>query len=239
MQYVGYAHIIHQAGIAAISPTVVVEVRSVTRKEVIGNTIAVPAKLAPEKNDLLGHVLFALKHEGVNLQILAPVLSEIPEPQLRNAFDASPNSRFLRIACFLWEHFTGQVIQRGTGDIKQAYVPLFDPGQYVTGKGVKHSRWRVTFNGLGTLNYCVTVRRTEAVETLLGKNLLQAAAAFTESLPKDILNRTLAWAYLHETKDSYAIENESPSDNKATRFVELLKQAHHLRIPANVNAHSG
>lgn len=229
MQYIGYAHIIHHAGIPAMQPAMVAEVRSVTRKEIIGNTIAVPAKLALENSDLLGHVLFALKHEGVNLQVLAPVLPKISEPEIRSAFDASPNSQYLRKACFLWEYFTGQVVKRGTAAIKQAYIPLFNPKQYITGKGVKHPRWRVTFNGLGTLDYCVTVRRTNSLETLLGKNLLQKAVEFTDSLPKDILNRTLAWAYLHETKDSYAIENESPNDNKATRFVGLLKQAHSPR----------
>lgn len=229
MKHVGYTHLIHHAGIAAIQPAIVAEVRSVTRKEAIGSTVAVPAKLAPEPSDLLGHVLFALKHEGVNLQVLAQALPKISEPEIRSVFDASPNSQYLRKACFLWEHFTGQVIQRGVEEIRQAYVPLFDPKHYITGKGVKHPRWRVTFNGLGSLDYCVTVRRTDTIEALLGKNLLQEAADFTESLPKDILNRTLAWAYLHETKDSYAIENESPTDNKATRFVELLKQAHNPR----------
>ena len=158
MQYIGYAHIIHHAGIPAMRPAMVAEVRSVTRKEIIGNTIAVPAKLVLGESDLLGHVLFALKHEGVNLQVLASVLPKISEPELRSAFDASPNSQYLRKACFLWEHFTGQVIQRGIAVIKQAYVPLFNPKQYITGKGVKHPRWRVTFNGLGTLDYRAAYR---------------------------------------------------------------------------------
>ncbi|WP_200861817.1 Fic family protein [Marinobacter sp. C1S70] len=74
-----------------------------------------------------------------------------------------------------------------------------------------------------------TVRRTGELQALLDEDLLQKATEFTESLPKDILNRTLAWAYLHETRDSYAIENEAPSEDKATRFVNLLKQAHSPR----------
>lgn len=229
MQYAGYAHLIDHYGITAIEPAVSVEVRSVTRKETIGQTIAIPARLAPAADDRLGHILFAIKHEGINLQVLAQALPAIPEPEIRHAFDASPNSQYLRKACFLWEHFTDQTIHRSKESIKQAYVPLFSPKHYITSHGERNARWRVTFNGLGSLDYCVTVRRTEALQALLDEGLLRKADEFTESLPKDILNRTLAWAYLHETRDSYAIENEAPSEDKATRFVNLLKQAHSPR----------
>ena len=87
-------------------------------------------------------------------------------------------------------------------------------------------RWRILFNGLGNLEYCVTVRQTPELMRLMAKNLLQQARDFTDSLPADILNRTLAWAYLDETRNSYAIEKEMPGGDKATRFVNLLKQAH-------------
>src|SRR5690554_3028111 len=229
MQYAGYAHLINQDSISAIAPEISVEVRSVTRKEIIGQTIAVPAKLVPSPDDRLGHVLFAIKHEGINLQVLAQALPAIPEPEIRQAFDVAPNSQYLRKACFLWEHVTGETIQRATENIRQAYVPLFNTKDYITGQGQKNPRWRVIFNGLGTLDYCITVRRTGELQALLDEGLLQKATEFTESLPKDILSRTLAWAYLHETRDSYAIENEAPSEDKATRFVNLLKQAHSPR----------
>jgi len=83
MQYAGYAHLIHHDNISAIAPAISVEVRSVTRKETVGQTIAVPAKLAPAPDDRLGHVLFAIKHEGINLQVLAQALPAIPEPEIR------------------------------------------------------------------------------------------------------------------------------------------------------------
>lgn len=229
MQPVGYTQLISHHGIAAIPPAVTAEVRSVTRKEWIGDTIAVPAKMAPAPEDLLGQVLFAIKHEGINLQVLAQILPKIPEADIRQAFDASPNSQYLRKACYLWEFFAGQTIQRATDHIRQSYIPLFNPEQYITGDGEKNARWRIIFNGLGSLDYCVTVRRTDTLQALLDKSLLEKAAEFTDSLPKDILNRTLAWAYLHETRDSYAIENEAPSEDKASRFVSLLKQAHSSR----------
>lgn len=229
MDYAGYAHLLTIAPIHALEPAVVAEIRAVTRKEVIGNTIAVNRAMAPEDSDILGQVLFALKHEGVNLQILSQALPLILEADIRAAFEHSPNSQFIRRACYLWEYFTGQRIQSDI-EIRQTYVPLFDPDAYITRPGEKSPRWRVTFNGLGSLGYCVTVRRTEELDEHLKKNLLKQASDFTESLPCELLQRTLAWAYLHETRDSYAIEKEIPSSDKATRFVNLLKQAHQKRL---------
>lgn len=47
-----------------------------------------------------------------------------------------------------------------------------------------------------------------------------------ESLPPVMMDRAINWAYLHETKDSFAIEREAPSEDKSRRFIQLLRQAH-------------
>ncbi|RLA49344.1 MAG: cell filamentation protein Fic, partial [Gammaproteobacteria bacterium] len=223
---VGYSWLAERAEIKAPVPEHYAEVRSVTRIEVIGRCIAVPPAVAPAQDSLLGHTLFALKHEGVNLTILAQALPLIPAAELCSAYGESPTSQFLRKVCYLWEYFSGRELARPRQSLRTNYVPLFNPDIYLTSTGTRNTRWRILFNGLGTLDYCVTVRKTPELMGLLGKGLLQQASEFTESLPADILNRTLAWAYLDETRNSYAIENEVPSGDKATRFVNLLKQAH-------------
>lgn len=229
MRAVGYSRLLQESSVKALAPPVSAEVRAVTRKELIGSAVAIPANMAPAKDDLLGHILFALKHEGTELAILAQVLPLIAEPELRQAYDAAPTSQYLRKACFLWEHFTGTHIRRKRSSNRSSYVPLFDPARYVTLPGQRDPRWRVVFNGIGTLDYCVTLRCTDELQAALQRQPLEQARAFTESLPQDVLNRTLAWAYMHETRDSYAIENEVPSDDKAQRFINLLKQAHQPR----------
>ncbi len=230
MQPVGYSRLLQEPTVRAIPPGRLAEIRTVTRKEVIGQTLAIPTSMAPSPDDLLGHVLFALKHEGIDLAILAQALPLIPETVIRAAIDASPASQYLRKACYLWEHFTGQHIQRHGETQRTAYVPLFDAAQYITSAGEKNSRWRVQFNGIGNLDYCITLRRTDELQALLKLDLLKLATEFSESLPSDMLNRALAWAYLHETRDSYAIERENPSEDKASRFVKLLRQAHQPRL---------
>ena len=45
-----------------------------------------------------------------------------------------------------------------------------------------------------------------------------------------MMDRAIQWAYLHETRDSFAIEKEQPSEEKSRRFVQLLRQAHEGRL---------
>lgn len=46
-------------------------VRPVTRLESRSDELAVPAGVAPAGDDIVEHLLFALKHEGTNLQVIA------------------------------------------------------------------------------------------------------------------------------------------------------------------------
>ena len=81
---------------------------SVTRIERHEHFLAVPGTVAPATPDPLSHLLFALKHEGVNMQVLAQALPHIPASRLRNELAATPNGQYLRMVCYLWEALTHQ-----------------------------------------------------------------------------------------------------------------------------------
>ena len=74
MRNVGYALFQERLRITAVPVVRPALVQPTTRIEEIAHTLAVPSKMAPDADDLLGNVLFALKHEGINLSILAQVL---------------------------------------------------------------------------------------------------------------------------------------------------------------------
>ena len=187
--------------------------------------IATPAAIAPRTKLPFDHLLFALKHEGTNLSILAEALPQIPANQLEGALKNSPNGQYLRKAGFLWEHFTGRELRRFRAP-QGGGVLLFDPKQYVTGPARRNSRWRLDFNGLGTIDYCASIERTVAIDAMLKHDVLERTRQFMKSLPEEMMDRAINWAYLHETQDSFAIEKEAPSGDKARRFIQLLHQAH-------------
>lgn len=75
MPAVGYEHLRQHLRLSAFAPPRPALVKPVLRMDASDAFIAVPAAMAPEADNLLGHVLFALKHEGTDLQILAVALA--------------------------------------------------------------------------------------------------------------------------------------------------------------------
>lgn len=230
MRQVGYAWVRNQ--LKAPSVPVIREARSgaTTRILEMPDAILFPRKVAPPDDaPLLAHTLFAIKHEGVDLAILSQALPQVPQAEMQAELDLHPTSRFARIAAMLWEHFTGNTLTPTLSD-KVPYVNLFDPARYYTAApGKLHPRWRVRFNGLGELDYCVTVRRTETIQSILDMDVFARMDAFIASVGPDILDRALHWAYLSETDSSFEIERESATQDKSERFVQLLRHAHERR----------
>lgn len=229
MRAVGYVFLAGLEGVTALPPA---------RRSVVGPVTSVvappngdrlvPAGVAPAGGDLLEHILFALKHEGVDLQILAQTLPRVRREQLERAITETPGGIYLRKACHLWELFTGrQVTERPR--VTGARAPLFDPKHYVVGPSRYDVRWRVDFNGLGTPRYCATVERTPAIEQGLADGILSRARDLLGNVSGDLLERAMTWAYLSETRYSFAIENETPPADKTEAFVALLRKAHEGR----------
>lgn len=225
MGFVGYSYLVESLSLSACPLKRSAMVKPVTRITPIGNTLAVPANVAPPDGDYLAHILFALKHEGTHLTVLAQALPRITAQALQLELGQSPNGIYIRKACFLWEHFTAQQLEQPAA-VRGASAPLFDPKRYITGSSTRNARWRIDFNGLGSLDYCATVERTQEIETLLGLDILGRSASFMASLPPGLMDRAINWAYLHETRDSFAIEKEAPSEDRSRRFIQLLRKAH-------------
>lgn len=127
MQQVGYAFLKAQLALSAFSvtkPAVVAPVNRIATSIGVG-ALQVPAHVAPRSEDPLEHVLFALKHEGTNLQVLAEALPRVSVNQLVDRCRESPNSIYLRKACYLFEAFTGHQIE-GPPPLTAPYADLFD-----------------------------------------------------------------------------------------------------------------
>ncbi|RZS58760.1 Fic family protein [Sphaerotilus mobilis] len=191
--------------------------------------LAVPDKLAPEPT-VLQHALFALKHEGVHLGLLLSALRNTPPQDLTALVLAAPNGVYGRKLGHLWERWHRQQLP-GLDDFRvaSAYAPLFDPATYFVGQARRDARWRIECNGLGELDFCPVVRKTPAIQALVDKDILAQAKAFADSVGAAMLERALAWAYLSETEGSFAIEGETPSQDKTALFAAVLRRAHEQR----------
>ena len=225
MSEIGYSKLKTQLNLSAFDPLMPARLAPVTSITATPDALLIPAKVAPKDEFPLSHLLFALKHEGINLQLLSQALRKIPAKDMLAAITESPTGAYIRIACFLWEAFNKQEL-KGAPTVTGVAANLFDPKKYITGPSIRNAKWRVDFNGLGSLDYCVTVERTERINSLLESNILQRANEFLSELGATASDRAMSWAYLSETKSSFEIEHETPSATKSEAFVELLKKAH-------------
>jgi Fic family protein len=227
---VGYAWIQDALNVPDFLGTEKARLAAVNRLQKIAEgSLLVPTKLAPGGN-YLEHALFAIRHEGVRLDYLAAALRQVSEESIAAEFAKTPNGTYIRKLCFLWEVFNQRKISAvAENSVSAAYVKMFDPAAYAVGESRRNARWRVDFNGLGELSFCPVVRKTDRLKQLLLHDVLAQAKAFADSIGPSTLERTLSWAYLSETEGSFAIEGETPSQDKASLFARLLKRAHDQR----------
>lgn len=204
------------------------QVRPVTRIEEMPDLLAVPRNVAPaEGASLLEHVLFALKHETMQLAVLHEALKQVGPEEMAAALAAQRTGIYLRKAAFLWEKAHGTALPLPWDTTGGNYIDLFDSGSYYTGPVWDRSpRFRLNFNGIGPWQFCPVVRRDPTLEQR-GQQVLERLRTWAaEAENHRILDRVMSWAYLSETRDSYAIENEAPSPDKAHAFLQAME---HLR----------
>ena len=204
------------------------QVRPVTRIEEMPDLLAVPRHVAPAADaSMLEHILFALKHESMRLAILHEALKLVPEEAMASALTAQRTGAYLRKAAFIWEKAHGRELPLPWDTTGGNYLDVFDRSTYYTGPVWERSpRFRVNFNGIGPYEFCPVVRKSPALEQR-GRDVLERLHTWAANPANaEIVDRVMSWAYLSETRDSYAIENESPSPDKERAFLGAMQ---HLR----------
>ncbi|MBI5331524.1 MAG: Fic family protein [Betaproteobacteria bacterium] len=226
MSQIGYARLIAQFDLTvrALRKPAVIST-AVNRKVVAEDRVLFPTGVALDDSPL-GHLEFALRHEGVNLEVIEAAFAHIEPASLVARLRATPNGDPIRRACFLWEWLTGQTLEADVAPTG-SYVDLFPVDEYFTSAMPRRMpRFRVRDNALGTADFCPIVRRI-SVPTMpdLAELLAEARHTLEATQGSDLYERALQYLYLSETRGSFGIEHESPSADKQARFVELLRHA--------------
>ncbi len=221
---VGYQYLIDSLGLRVLPLARQARVAPVQRVQALDGVLQVPAGVAPQSDRPLEHLLFALKHEGTDLAVVSAAFDHLSAQDLLVELAVHPSGGFIRKACYLWERLRGEDLT--TTRAEGVVVDLFDPEKYlVDAIGVRDPKWRVNFNGLGNWDMCPVVRRTEAIEAMLTDDVLGKAAKALRAIAPEMLERAMAWAYLNETRNSFAIEREMPAHTRELAYVRLLQQA--------------
>lgn len=174
-------------------------------------------------NDPFVQLEFALKNEGINLEILTFFFQHIHKEKLCQWIKQRPTGKYTRIAWFLFEMLTGEKLSI-SDCTKNQYIYLLDPNKYFTATAIKSQRHYIYNNLLGNKYFCPTIRRTQTLEKYIKKKLDVKATKIAQKYEPSILARANNYLLAKETMSSYEIEHEKPNKQRITKFINLLQK---------------
>ena len=223
MQLAGYSALINSYKLHAPLPIILSAISKKNKKYELDNWIVFPAKYVPN-NSLNGHLVFALKYEGVDLSVLKALFSTICHEEITKMITKQPTSSYNRRIWFLYEWLLDTKLD--LPDLaKQNLVNVLDPKLQYPGPTRTSRRHRVRNNLPGTRKFCPTIRRTKTLDKFINLDLSQQVLINTKKINPTIISRAAAFLLLKDSKASYAIEGETPPQNRAERWGRAIGQA--------------
>jgi len=174
---------------------------------------------------LSGHLQFALRYEGINLEVLSLLFQRVGGEGLRTWLAAKPESKYARRAGFLYEWLTQRRLEVKV-PAKSRYIAALDTDlQFGLESGSRNEKFRVLDNLPGNPDFCPLVRRTPFLEKMIAADFRRKIHGTLDRYDPDLLRRAAVFLYLKETQSSFEVEREKPSMDRTQRFVDLLRQA--------------
>lgn len=228
-ELVGYAHLIEHFQLPARALATIAVIDSAVRgRQTTENSDSEVTQFQSTYRPnptLLGNLQFALRYEGLNLEVLALLFTKTGRADIEKMLAEQPESSFARRIGYLYEWLTGEEIKAVVAP-RAAYVPVVDESlQFGLADGPRNGKFRVTDNLPGNRQFCPLVRKTESLKAMVKKNLKQGTLDTIAKYDPDLLRRAAAFLYLKETHSSFEVEREKPSPNRAKRFADLLMEA--------------
>lgn len=221
---VGYGAIIDSLNLAVPIPNRLALISDKHKKYSVEGWLVFTAKHQP-KDTLYNHLVFALKNEGINLLFFKKLFEEIPSSKIEAWIKKEPLSIYARKIWFLYEWLMNK--QLNLPDLKTSnYVPVLDDSiQYASPVSINSSRHRIKINLPGTADFCPMIYKTEKLESYIKENLDEKTNLLIKKIHKDVLLRTSAFLLLKDSKASFTIEKETPTQSRAMRWGRAIGQA--------------
>ena len=171
------------------------------------------------------NLLFAIKYEGVNFEVLKAFFNVCDCNELANFVRSVSTGAYHRRIWFLYEFLTGRDLP--IEDLKMGnYVAAIDEDVQLalpSESAPKLRRYRIANNVLGNAEFCPYVMHTDAIKEMPAVKLKQRSNELLGKYPTELLYRAIQYLYVKETKSSFAIERETPTQKRMEGFIAVLK----------------
>lgn len=169
----------------------------------------------------LAHLAFALKHEGIHLELLSHTFKSFDKQALTDWIASEPTGQYTRKAGFLYEWLTGDTLT--VPGVSGNYHNLLNPHEVVAADTpIKNSRWRINDNLPGTPYFCPIIRRTELLDIASDYDSSARLQNMEDDYGTDLMSRSAVWLTIRESRASFAIEHEGDQKSKIHRFALVM-----------------
>ncbi len=222
---VGYSWLLSQYGIKLVqrlrTQSYIVTTSSRHTKTEDGYTKEYfPENFIPE-NSFSGHFTFALKNEGIHLELFSRLFEKIDPTELESWIEREPSGQYARRACFFYEWITGN--QLNFDGVKTGnYVDALEEKKYFTGKSKNNTRWRVRDNIPGNPNFAPVINRLQKVIEAEDFKCLPHLQELESEFGPDIIQRSSVWLTIKESRASFEIEREEKQVDRIRRFASVM-----------------
>lgn len=174
---------------------------------------------------LAEHLSFALRYEGIHLELLSRLFAI---SEVRDALEAwarsEPTGAYSRRACFFSEWLYPAAPLNVPSVTQGNYVDALDPDEFIVGAPVKNKRWRVRDNLSGSVDYCPVIRRTALVRKAEAYDIGAKIADLEADFGVDLLLRSTVWLTAKESRASFQIEREQDKEDRVRRFAAVMER---------------
>lgn len=176
-------------------------------------------------DDFAAHLVFALRHEPIDLLILKRVFAAVPpdlvQAVVRSARTGIPSRR----TWMYFELLTGKTLDVPELPATLPAIDLLDPESYFTGAPKLSRRHKVRENLLGTARFSPVVRRTERLKEFLDRDLGGKAKEVLGRAGANVVARAASFLLLADSRASFEIEGERPPRGRLDRWGRAVLQA--------------
>lgn len=221
---VGYGALIEGYSLSMPLPNQLALISSKKRQYTTENWQVLTSRHEPE-DTLYKQLIFALKYEGINLLFFKKLFEILTEQEITALVQIEPQGQYSRKIWFLYEWLSGKNLLIADLD-RGNFVTLIDEDiQFGLATSTNSSRHRIKNNLPGTVNFCPLIYKTEKLTNYINENLSNKKNSYLKAIHKDVLQRASAFLLLKDSKASFTIEGENPTNTRAVRWGKAIGQA--------------
>jgi len=221
---VGYGALIAFYKLAVTMPLKLALISRKHRKYTQPDWIVLGLSYQPDES-FSGHLIFALKYEGINLLFFKKLFEKVPQQDIINLIQSEYTGQYMRKVWFLYEWLMQEQLPIPDLTIKKSVPLLNEKLQYASPVSINSTRHRIKNNMPGTPAFCPLIHRTAKLDRHIAENLDEQTNRVISGVHKDVLLRTSAFLLLKDSKASFTIEGENPSQSRAARWGRAIGQA--------------